>query len=93
MTYNTVADMAEDAALARRITAAVAQEGEDNPVYWTSLWVWSVVAAPGWSEAYASAVAGEVPNPGKDEAVITDGMILSSVQAVRTAHPEEPPVD
>lgn len=93
MTYNTVADMADSTSLARRITAAVAQEGEDNPTYWTSVWVWSVVSQPGWDAAWASAVASENPDPGKDEAVITDGMILSGVQAVRAAHPEVPPTD
>jgi hypothetical protein len=91
MTYNTIADMAEDVALARRITAAVAQEGEDNPSYWTSVWVWSVVAQPGWDAAYASAVAGGIENPGASEVVITDGMILSGVQAVMaTIPPPEP---
>ena len=90
MTYNDVADMAEDVALNRRITAAVAGEGEVAPAYWVSLWTWSVVSQPGWSAAWASAVAGGVEDPGADEGVITDGMILSGVQAVLASIP--PPV-
>jgi hypothetical protein len=43
-------------------------------------------ASPGWGAAWDSALAGH-PNdpdyePGKDPAVITDSMILSSVQAL-----------
>jgi hypothetical protein len=41
-----------------------------------------VCAAPGWGDAWASAVAGGVPDPGRDPAVIADGQILASVQTV-----------
>jgi hypothetical protein len=42
----------------------------------------SVAASPGFAEAYESAILNEVPNPGRDPAVISDGQILSAVQAV-----------
>jgi hypothetical protein len=41
-----------------------------------------VAAAPGFAEAYESAVLNGVENPGRDQAVISDGQILSAVQAV-----------
>ena len=80
--YNSVADMAEDLALNRRLTAAVAKEGILDPKGWLYPRNWQVVSAPGWDAKWDSAVAGGVQNPGEDEAVITDGDILSAVQAV-----------
>jgi hypothetical protein len=82
MTYNDVADMAEDIALKRRVTAGVAKEGTLDPQGWLYPRYWEIVAQPGWDAAWASAVAGGVDNPGADEGVITDAMILSAIQAV-----------
>ena len=45
----------------------------------------SVAASPGFADAYESAVISEVPSPGKDQAVISDAMILSAVQTVHAA--------
>jgi hypothetical protein len=91
MTYNTAADMAEDLALNRRLTAAVAAEGILDPKGWLYPRNWQVVSQPGWAQAWDSAVAGGVTNPGEDEGVITDGMILSGVQAVINS--EKPPTE
>lgn len=92
MSYKSVADMAEDYALSRRITAAAAKESIDNPQGWVQLFRWEVAGQPGWDAAWDSAVASGNPDPGNDEAVITDAMILSGVQAVWNANqPEEPP--
>jgi hypothetical protein len=41
--------------------------------------------------AYASALAANNPNPGGDESVITDGMILSHVQANWVSPAPSPP--
>jgi hypothetical protein len=91
MSYNTVADMAEDLALNRRLTAAVAKEQILDPKGWLYPRNWQVVSQPGWDAAWESAVASGVENPGFDEAVITDGMILSGVQAViQSEVPPEP---
>ena len=92
MTYNDVADMAEDEALGRRVTAAIAKEGILDPQGWLYPRHWQIVSQPGWDAAWASAVAGGVTNPGEDEGVITDGMILSGVQAVINSElPPAPP--
>jgi hypothetical protein len=42
---------------------------------------WPVCVAGDVAAAYESALAAGNPNPGGDPAVVTDGMILSAVQA------------
>lgn len=85
MSYNTIARMAGDIPLAQRMTAAAAQENKTPPYEeWVSAHRWELAATPGWSEAWESAVAAGNPNPGADEAVITDGMILAAVQPMGT---------
>ena len=83
MTYNTVADMAVDPYLLRRITAAAATEVADmDPEEWADAHAWVLASSPGWAEAWDSAEAAGIPLPGQDEGVITDGMILAAVQGV-----------
>lgn len=88
MSYKTVADMAESFSLNRRLTAGAAKESIDNPQQWVALYRWELSSQPGWDAAWDSAVAGGVVDPGSDEAVITDAMILSGVQAVVAANPD-----
>lgn len=82
MTYNTIATMAEDEALQRRVTAAVAEERIIDPEAWLYPRMWQIAAQPGWAASWESAVAAGVENPGASEVVITDGMILSAVQDI-----------
>lgn len=82
MSYWDIAEMSRDADLVARITACVAQEIENSEGMVTQYFLLDICASPGWSEAWASAVAAELPNPGRDPGVITDGMILSAVQAI-----------
>jgi hypothetical protein len=100
MTYNAIADMARNESLQLRLTASAAQEGLYNPMMWVGQYVWNLVAQPGWPEAFAYAQATRDPedvgwvDPGRDEGVITDSMILSAVQALliaTTAAPAEGP--
>jgi hypothetical protein len=90
MSYRTVADMAENFALNRRLTAGAAKENIDEPQAWVQVYRWELASQPGWDAAWDSAVAGGVNDPGTDEAVITDAMILSGVQAVYAANPPTP---
>lgn len=65
--------------------AATTEKPEVNADEWTreNARIWA--AAPGWDAAWQSArVAHPEPEyqPGKDEAVITDGMILSQLQSM-----------
>lgn len=79
--YSTIATMANDSFLARRLTAAAAQEGKSKPYEsWVNEYRWELASTPGWSAAWESAVASGNPNPGDDAGVITDGMILAAVQ-------------
>jgi hypothetical protein len=81
MSYNTINRCANDAALQGRVTAACAAEGEDSPNNAMYSVIWGVAAKSDIEAAYASALAADNPNPGGDESVITDGMILSAVQS------------
>lgn len=85
MTYRAVAAMSTDDNLLARIAAAAVTEGESDPEMWAQDHRWVLAAQPGWGDAYASALAAHNEDPGNDETVITDAMILSAVQGLRTA--------
>jgi hypothetical protein len=82
MSYWDVALMAEDEDLRKREAAAYAQEPNPayDPIEWATQKGFLLAASPGWDAAWASALAGGNPAPGRDAGVITDGMILSAVQ-------------
>ena len=82
MSYWDIALMAQDNQLTQREAAAAAQEQPDDPTTWALANGMRLAASPGWADAWASAVAAEVTEPGKDPGVITDSMILSAVQAL-----------
>lgn len=86
MSYNTIAHCVNDAAFSSRVNAAIAQEQIAKsetaaPGNLLGDMLWEVACASDVEEAYAYALTAENPNPGGDESVITDGMILSHVQA------------
>jgi hypothetical protein len=79
------ANLSRDGDFNLRIAAAATVEidgAETNPLLWAGEHQWQLAAAPGFADAYASAVAGGVPNPGADPSVISDAMILSAIQAL-----------
>jgi len=83
MSYWDNALMAQDLDLRARITACAAQElpvGVDVGG-WVADHLLRITAAPGWADAWASALAGGNETPGRDPGVITDSQILSEVQA------------
>ena len=84
MSYNAIAAAAADTHLKQRIAACFAQEtnGPEQPLALAELHMWRIVAAPAISDAYSYAVATNVPNPGKDEAVVTDAALKTAVLAV-----------
>jgi hypothetical protein len=82
MSYAVIADITESASLRRRVTACAAQEARSDPDSWAYVHRWDLASQPGWADAWASAVAASVEDPGADEGVITDPMILSAVQAI-----------
>ena len=89
MSYNHIADAAQDSDLRRRVAACFAQQttGTEQPEALASVHMWRIAADSDIADAYAYAVATNVPNPGKDEAVVTDANILAAVTAILTPAP------
>ena len=81
MSYATIYKCANDNSLQSRVTAACAQEGASEPNQAMYQMIWEVATASDVESAYASALAANNPDPGGDESVISDGMILANVQA------------
>jgi hypothetical protein len=103
MSYTTISVSSNDQALVARVTAAAAEEAFRNPAFvdtdyaaqvrnspqaFVTPLLWAVITAADVEAAYASALAAGNPNPGGDDAVVTDGMILANVQA---SWPPDPP--
>ena len=90
MTYSDIAALAQDQQLRLRVVACIAtqtgfevpQNTSSHPLSIADRLQWELAGSPGWGDAYAYAIANENQEPGKDPAVITDGMILSAVQLV-----------
>jgi len=86
MTYLGQAAIADNAAMNQRVAQCAAEQSVENPDQWTSINRRTWASAPGWADAWASSLASHEDNPsydpGRDEAVITDGMILGQVQAM-----------
>jgi len=92
MSYTSIVQMAGSQSLAARIAAAAADEGQSDPVNWTTQNIWRIVAADqGWSDAwdYARDNATDDNNPdtGARPGVINDAMILAVVQPLVTTGP------
>jgi hypothetical protein len=81
MSYATIASITESSSLFKRIQACAAEQQKPKP-YQEWVWdrLWDIAASPGWAAAWESAVAADIEDPGADEGVITDGMILAVVQ-------------
>lgn len=86
MSYFDQSLLARDPDFTLRIAACVSVEDRTvvDPWAWATAHQWQIAAAPGFADAYSSALAAEVEAPGRDPAVISDPQILSAVQAVLT---------
>ena len=87
MAYYDISLLANDGDFSQRTMACYATEtletpDAENPSSWWSSHNWEMASMPGFGDAYASAIANDVANPGRDPAVITDSQILSAVQAI-----------
>lgn len=82
MSYANIVSAARSQSLIDRVTACAAQQHLGMPERWAKDNAWQVAAQPGWGDAWASAVASGIEDPGADEGVITDPMILSAVQTL-----------
>lgn len=94
MSYATQSLLAQDLDFLNRCNAAAAKEipsdSPTNPLSYVAQHIWTLAAAPGFDEAYDSALAGGVGRPGWEEAVISDGQILSAMQALLADVPPDP---
>lgn len=87
MAFSDQALLSNDVDFRDRIAACAAVEvdlGEMHPITWATNNQWTISAAPGFADKYASALAGGINRPGNDPSVISDGDILSAVQALAT---------
>lgn len=94
MSYYTQSLLAQDETVMLRAAACAAGEQIPDPLTWAYAHAWELSAQPGWGAAYASARVlhdtdpDKHPPPGANEAAITDGHILSAVQAIQKAEAE-----
>lgn len=89
MAYADLATLAFDRDFLMRTAAAAAAEPAPldpaDPVTWAEHHRWDMAAAPGFADAYATAILNGVERPGNDPAVITDPQILAAVQSLTAA--------
>jgi hypothetical protein len=94
MAYSDVVEMSVNASLRERVAAAAAGEKIADPIQWAADNMWHIASSPGWADAwdYAEDTKNENVNQdtGQRTDVISDAMILSSVQA-RIAELQAPP--
>ena len=85
MSYYDQSLLAKDVDFLDRCTASAAQELADSNIHpptFVQQYAWQLSGAPGFADAYASGLANGLAHPGRDPAVITDGMILGAMQAL-----------
>lgn len=85
MSFRTQALLADDYLLHRRIASCAAREGIPSPLDWTYARAWTFSAQPGWDDAYEAAILVGNTAPGAMDTVISDSMILSAVQALKSS--------
>ena len=89
--YADIAAAARNEDLRNRIAGCLSSLGrtDPHPLGGADQIQWAVVGKESIADAYAYAVATNVPNPGRDEAVVTDAAILAAVDAIVNPAPVE----
>lgn len=91
MSYTSIVEMANSSSLIGRLTAAAAGEAIATPEQWVRTNLWKIVSSPGWADQWAyafdTATVNTNPDLGIRTDVISDGDILSAVQAVHATNP------
>jgi len=83
MAFFDVSLLAGDNDFIQRIRACASTEGELDPIGWTQAHIWQLAGTPGFGDKYGYAIETGVQNPGRNQSVISDGDILSAVQAIQ----------
>lgn len=93
MSFLTQNEIATNQAMNARVAQAVASQGfQEDPDSWATNWRRTWAAAPGWDGAWESArVSAPGSDPGINEVVITDQMILAQIQSMPPFN--EPPAE
>lgn len=89
MAFSDIATLSSDGDFIARTRACAATEGVADPVAWSNEYQWQMAATPGFGDKYASGIVNGIERPGNDPGVISDGDILSAVQAIGI----DPPAD
>lgn len=83
MAFWDQSQLAYDNDFNQRSVACISSEQPGiDPVAWADANRHRLAAAPGFADAYTSAVVAGVEHPGRDEAVISDLQLLAAVQAL-----------
>jgi len=94
MSYATQSLLAQDQDFLNRCNAAAAKEippaSPTSPLWYVATYIWTLAAAPGFDAAYDSALAAGIARPGWEASVISDGQILSALQALLAEVPPDP---
>lgn len=85
MAYYDIFLLGNDQDFMNRNWACAETEGVPDAMQWALDHRVTLAATPGFGDKYASALVAEVENPGRDQSVISDGDILSAVQALLIA--------
>lgn len=87
MSYLTQSEISNNYSMISRVAQCATQEKVPDSDLWVQENRRAWAAAPGWDAAWSSARASHPDDdqydPGADEAVITDEMILSQVQLMK----------
>lgn len=88
MAYFDIWTLANDNDFRARVSSCFVDETDmGNPNPWVADNILAIASAPGFGDAYASAVLNGVAFPGRDQSVISDLQILSAVQARLATNP------
>jgi hypothetical protein len=90
MSFLTISEIADSTVMRSRVTACAARERIPQPEDWAWAQRWAWAAAPGWAEAVESwRAANSGDGWAAHPAVISDGMILTQVQAMNPARRDD----
>lgn len=90
MSYSTMAQSVNDGALRQRVIACCAREERFPAEQAAEAVIWKIAGDADIEAAYAAALTADNQNPGGDETVVSDAMILSIVQANPWTPPTTP---
>lgn len=83
MSYNIIARMASDYAFRQRLYACAGVSKVKDSQVWVDQNIWNIIGDADMAAAYQLAIEKSNPQPGTDESVITDEMILNKITSLQ----------